>query len=118
MNRIKFSHNWNNKLNNEYFTTIRSTGYDDKKFDYYSEKVGEVFSVILKGKEICKAELIFVEARDIDDICEALLIIDTGTQNYMDVFRRFGIEGYEDVIILTFRRIKEVQGDKEAVRDA
>ena len=113
MNRIKFSHNWNNKLNNEYFTTIRGTGgdYDNKKFEYYSEKIGEVFSVLLKGKEVCKAELVMVELREFDDICHALLIADTGTTEYMKIFRKFGIEGYENVLILTFHRIKEVQGD-------
>ena len=104
MLQIKFSHNWNGKLNNDYFTTIRS--YNERKFEYYGEKVGEVFTVLLEEKECCKAKLMFVEARDIDDICEALLITDTGTTDYMKVFRKFGIEGYEKVLILTFRRVE------------
>ena len=105
MNRIKFSHNWNNKLNNEYFTTIRK--YTDAKFDYYKDKVGEVFSVLLKGKEICKAELISVEMKNFDNIPEALFIIDTGTETYKNVFGMFGIVDTDIVIILVFRKIRE-----------
>ena len=50
MNQIKFSHNWNNKLSNDIFTTIRR--FTDEKFDYYKENLNKKFEVVLKNKVI------------------------------------------------------------------
>ena len=108
MNVINFSHNWNGKLNNKYFTTIRKrTG---NKYEYYHSRIGEIFSVRLKGKEVGKAKLIEVEWAELIDIPDALLTIDTGTEKFMDVFRKFGIGDFDIVLILTFK--KEVVADE------
>ena len=45
MKKIKFSHNWNNKLDGVIFTTIRRS--TPRKNDYYIGCQGEVFDVQL-----------------------------------------------------------------------
>ncbi len=56
MNKIVFDENYNNKLNNKYFTTVRL--WSQEKEDYYEKLVGKEFSVFLKGEFFCKAKLI------------------------------------------------------------
>ena len=56
---IKFQHNWNGKLDNNFFTTIRT--YTNEKLAYYQDLIGYKFRVILKGRNYCEAELQKVE---------------------------------------------------------
>ena len=107
MREIKFSHNWNRKLDNEYFTTIRKA--TEENYERYYFQVGKLFHVKLGDKTVCKARLIDVYECRFYNIPSSLLIVDTGTESYRDVFKKFGIEGTDDVIILTFK--------KEAVRE-
>jgi hypothetical protein len=63
---IRFAKNWNNKLDCNYFTTIRL--YTDEKYKYYIHSLRKEFSVLLKGKKFCRAKLIEVEATDLSSI--------------------------------------------------
>lgn len=47
INKIKFSTNWNNKLDCNYFTTIRLFG---KKYG-----IGKTFEIVLKENHLCNA---------------------------------------------------------------
>ena len=108
MNKIKFSHNWNNKLNHEVFTTIRKS--TPEKCQYYFDEVGKVFEVVNLDKHICNARLIEIEEKKFKEIPLGLLHTDTGIiNNYEieDLFKRFGITREVFVLILTFLRIKE-----------
>jgi len=104
--KIKFSKNWNNKLNQEYFTTIRKFSKD--KYNYYLMKMGDVFDVVLANKKIGKAKLVLLETYKFKELSHALVMVDTGMMFYEaeDVFRKFGIEDEDKVIVLTFRWLK------------
>ncbi len=60
MNQIKFSHNWNNKLSLQYFTTIRKSDVQTEK--YYISKVDEDFDIILDGISYSTCTLIAVDS--------------------------------------------------------
>jgi len=105
MNQIKFSHNWNNKLNNKIFTTIRK--YNSEKEQYYMSLVTEFLEVILEGKYIGKAELLYVEKNIYKNIPYGFLYLDTGftTCSQVDeLFDKFGIKPNDEVLILTFKK--------------
>ena len=105
-NRIKFSHNWNNKLNLNVFTTIRT--WSRKKVLYYLSLVGHKFDVLLKDKKIGEAELQSMEVLEFSDIPDALLMYDTGLDlnEAGKVFAQFGLVKLPNhqVIILTFKK--------------
>jgi len=106
MNQIRFSHNWNDKLDRRYFTTIRS--HSDKKYNYYHAGIGGVFYVYLKGEIYCEAELLDVRGLLYYDILYSTLLLDTGIEDAEKIdnlFKRFKISGADEVIILTFKRI-------------
>ncbi len=63
---IKFCKNWNNKLNNKYFTTIRYL--TSSKYFYYQNNEGNIFDVILKGNKVSTARLVDVSQKDLADI--------------------------------------------------
>lgn len=101
MNKIKFSHNWNNK----FFTTIRK--WDKEKEIYYRKNRGEEFEVILQNKFTCYVKLIGIEVYDYNKIPYGLLTIDTGTVEYDNIFLKFGIKKSDKVLILTFEKENE-----------
>ncbi|RKY29015.1 MAG: hypothetical protein DRP74_09315 [Candidatus Omnitrophota bacterium] len=104
--QIKFTHNWNGKLNQEFFTTIRRFTKD--KEQYYFNHLGDVFDVILNGKKICEAKLIHIETMEYRELPKGFVIIDTGNEDPDNFFyEEFGIYGKMDVLILTFRRVKK-----------
>ena len=109
--QIKFSHNWNNKLDNSIFTTIRSSNPD--KLKYYKDLVGYGFDVLLKGKKYCYAELQEAEEFLFDEIPDGLIMMDTGMEleDAQQLFGNFGVTYGDKVIILTFQgiKIKEVK---------
>ena len=110
MAQIKFSHNWNDKLRQRIFTTIRSWNIEKEK--YYKNLLAHEFDVLLKGKLFCKAKLQEVEVFDFKDIPNALLMSDTGLEfnEAQDLFAQFGLEAPEDTaILLTFKLIKGVK---------
>jgi len=103
MNRINFSHNWNNKLNHKIFTTIRK--YDKNKYKYYLDLLGITLEVFLNGNKITEANLIDIDYCDFIKIPKGLLHTDTGiVNNYEieDLFKKFGIKKEDEVLILTF----------------
>ena len=102
MPRITFSKNWNNKLNCEYFTTIR------KDTGYHSRFLGKEYDIILNGKPFCKATLdraIQIKGME-DSYLDIILKIDTAMTRYDAemLFRKFGYSP-RDCILLGFRRI-------------
>lgn len=104
MNNIKFSHNWNNKLNHYIFTTIRK--YTEDKFSYYCHQLGHNFNVILDSKTICNAELIAIETLEFINAPRGLLHVDTGlvdSNAIYTLFRQFGINESTTIIVLTFK---------------
>lgn len=106
MNIIKFIHNWNCKLSNKVFTTIRKYTY--KKEMYYRSVIDAKFEVILNGNKIREAVLVDVEIANINDLPFGLLATDTAITSKKDVFRLFkgfGVEKDTKVIILTFKTI-------------
>ena len=107
MNQIKFSHNWNNKLNCDLYTTIRKS--TDEKHDYYKSKIGERFDVILNGNKLNERFLNHVFEDEFMAIPHAVLRLDTGLTvlKAMALFGKFGIkENSTKVLVLWF----EVRG--------
>jgi hypothetical protein len=107
---IRFSHDWNRKLTggNELFSTIRR--YIFSKSVYYSQALGEIFSVELKGKKVCEAELVAVKSCRLNEIPLAFLMVDTGLtgeEKIDDVFSNFGISLNGDVLILVFKKMTD-----------
>ena len=106
MNTIKFSHNWNNKLNNDIFTTIRNHTLEKEK--YYRKQIGEIFEVELQEKKTGEARLMKVEVKEYIEIDFNLLMLDTGMTNLRKItklFLDFGMEDYmSDMLILTFAK--------------
>lgn len=105
MKQIKFSHNWNGKLELSVFTTIR--GWTKEKEAYYKQSIAENFEVLLKGKKICIAELQEVEAIEFSDIPSGLIMYDTGLpyDDAYQVFADFGLMQLPNnkALILTFK---------------
>lgn len=78
MREIKFSNNWNKKLNCDYFTTIRI--YTKEKFDYYYglyENKEEVV-ISIKEEEICSAKIVDINVKMLKDIPDFTCITDIG----------------------------------------
>lgn len=75
MKAIRFTKNWNGKLNQRIFTTIRKCKANE---DYYGEKAGNVFSVLLAGFAPFNARLISAKRYRFEQIPDELLALDTG----------------------------------------
>ncbi len=110
MNTIKFSHNWNGKLNQKVFTTIRN--HTVEKYYYYLNATGSMFNVWLKGSgNINTVELIDVSAFVYNDIPFPLIATDTGIKTALEatiLFKKFGMKSMQaKMIVLTFAVTKE-----------
>ena len=108
---IKFSKKWNNKLDNDIFTTIRSSwGPMGDKQEYYQNNIGATFNVLLAGKKHSQVKLINVSKYNFEDLPETIIMTDTG-MNWTDavhMFRReFDITYASKVLLLCFEKIKE-----------
>lgn len=105
MPQIKFSENWNRKLDNYIFTTVRK--FTEEKYKYYQDQIDKHFEVMLEGNVIGFAKLIEVEKRNFLDVGRTMLRLDTGIISgdaIMRLFDEFGIKQNDKVIILTFTR--------------
>jgi len=107
MNTIKFSHDWNGKLTSGgwLFTTIRKS--DPKKNGYYSDRIGELFSIELKGKVLGEAILKDIWSSKFSEINPPLLMLDTGYLDSWDIdelFKRFKIGPDDRVLVLVFEK--------------
>lgn len=98
-NVVKFSHNWNKKLDCQFFTTIRNT----KSYPYYSQRELEIFQVMLNDEFYCRARLISVDVQRLDELTPALLVLDTGTKDWRELFRKFHV--VDACTLLLFERI-------------
>lgn len=110
MSKIKFSRNFNNKLELGIFPTIRK--YAPEKFDYFMQQMlrGIVQDIILDGVKCTEASIIAVQHfQQLKDVPLPLLLIDTGTICEADayaVLAEFGILPEDPVIALACRRTK------------
>jgi hypothetical protein len=68
---IEFSHNWNNKLNNTYFTSIRQ-----ENLTKYI--IGKLYDVILKDELLKHAILVDIRKFQIKDLTNYMACLDTG----------------------------------------
>jgi len=104
-NKVKFSHNWNmfadtgGKLNCKFFTTIRKP----EIYSYYEQRIGEIFDVLLDEKLYCKALLRDATLTAIEKISPELLVMDTGTIDYKNLFEKFHV--YDQCVLLLFERV-------------
>ncbi len=109
MNQIKFCHNWNNKLNNDVFTTIRK--YSNEKWNFYHKLFDQDFEILLNGNKVGVAILQVMDSIKFQDISHTILRLDTGEIVYSkieDIFKKFRLKKFDDkMIILTFQRKKE-----------
>ncbi|MBI9056819.1 MAG: hypothetical protein JEZ01_03505 [Labilibaculum sp.] len=71
MSTIRFSTNWNGKLNNQSFTTLRV--HDPLKF-----RAGTIFSVEVDGKLFVNAKVITVKTMCLNEITEFEARLDSG----------------------------------------
>ena len=101
MNVIRFCNNWNNKLNCDYFTTIRS----ELSFKYYLSKINKVFRVELNKRINTYAKLISVRTEVLEEIDELILILDTGTTHFKPIFSNFKQKPEDKYTLLTFEKI-------------
>ena len=100
MNKIKFKKDWNNKLQCRVFTTIRK--FELKKYTWYQSKINEVFDVEVAGIVRFQARLCSVKFEVLDRIESYLLFLDTGEDEPYNIFKKFGIDEKDKVIILLF----------------
>lgn len=101
---IKFSHNWNAKLGSPIFTTFRK--FTQEKLDYYRAQKDQPFDVLLDNVKINEATLLQVRRVEMDDMPDALLILDTGLpsrKEALDLFASFGIGDFDFAILLIFK---------------
>jgi hypothetical protein len=71
MEKIEFSYNWNGKLNNKAFTTIRL--HNGRKY-----RAGKTYQIILKGEKIGTAMLKDKRVLLLEQLNEFICYIDTG----------------------------------------
>ena len=100
MTQIKFSHNWNNKLNCTIFSTIR------KSKDYWYTQQNKPIEIMLNGVSMGTATLYKLIVLKFKDIRPATIEIDTGMEynKALKLFKNFGIEKDTLVEILYFTK--------------
>lgn len=111
MECIKFNKNWNNKLDNNVFTTIRK--FSHSKYDYFAEHLNDEFGIYLKGSDhrfhhYCCARLVRIEMGQLRGLSKSELMVDAGLSSPAMIFelfqREFGIEDTDYILYLTFER--------------
>lgn len=103
MTKINFDKNWNNKLDNDVFTTIRK--WDPQKEEYYKKAIGASVDIELKGQKKGKAILFDVHVMLLRVIPLEILQLDTGLHKEVDIYRlfaQFGCYKYDKCMFLTF----------------
>jgi len=107
MPTIRFSHNWNKKLDGDVFTTVRK--HEPDKCDYYLGCRGQTFTVMLDERKVGEAKLVEVFIQDYYEIPELFLRLDTGMVDMLKVkqlFNNFGIKDNDRCIILLFEKVE------------
>ena len=119
---IRFAKNWNNKLNCDYFTTIRLG--TQEKYSYYINNDGKIFTVMLKNKFYCNAKLIDIISTDLESIFnQGLNWTDAGLskEDFYKLMKRFYGKKPEcdddpsmiDLLVLIFRKVEIRTKDNE-----
>ncbi|GIW22567.1 MAG: hypothetical protein KatS3mg068_1574 [Candidatus Sericytochromatia bacterium] len=92
-NVIAFSYNWNNKLNNNAFTTFRL--HNPNKY-----KEGMVYKIYLKDKYLFDAKIIDIKVLKLDKINDFISYLDTGysKEEFLNIIKKMykKIENLED----------------------
>ena len=109
MSKISFIKDWINKLQCRVFTTIRK--FDLKKYTWYQSKINEIFDVEVAGIVRFQVRLCSVKFEQLDKIEPYLLFLDTGEDEPLKIFKKFGIAETDKVIILLFDSEKLKIGD-------
>ena len=83
---LKFIYNWNNKLECNYFTTIRLASTENIRF--YDE--GKDFNIFLKGKPIGSACIVKTRVSPLSFIDTEILMCDVGysKQTFFDIVQK------------------------------
>jgi len=106
--KMRFSHNWNNKLDCAVFSTIRKASA--WAVTHYSKYLGHVFDIVLHGDKRSEATLIGMKSSPLRDVPDEILWLDTGypsRQSALDVFRTFGVEEDDEVLQLFFHKVSK-----------
>lgn len=112
MSRIKFIKNWNNKLNCDYFTSVRLK--TEKNLGYYHGGLNEEWDVLLNDVNFGKASLVSISIKALTDFTYIETYLDAGLK-YVDFFELMEKmysnkpewKGFEtDMIILLFKKIR------------
>jgi hypothetical protein len=108
-NTIPFSYNWNNKLANQAFTTLRLN--NDNLYE-----IGKMFNVVLKGKKLGVAELRDKKTILLKDLDPFITFLDTGfgvdqtKRMLMNMYKKYNIDWETkklDYCLFLFQRQKE-----------
>ena len=104
--QINFNNNWNSKLNQHIFTTIRN--HTNEKEKYYKSLINQLFDINLNDNITGKAYLKNVWVEQYSNIPFPLIAIDTGIIKpikNMKLFEKFGMkDSNSKMIILTFEK--------------
>lgn len=92
MHKIKFSTNWNNKLECEVFTTFR-IHYPGK---YY---VGNLCEIWLRSSLVCKARIEAIHVLKLEKVTPFMAYIDTG----------YGLDDFEKIVESMYGRRFDVR---------
>ena len=102
--RIKFCKNWNGKLDQNVFTTMRNWGAQKESF--YLGSLGKEFDVMLNEELHSKAVLMDCRTYHFDRIPLPLFTLDTGLFHLPEIrglFLKFGMNEDDPLlIVLTF----------------
>lgn len=102
--RIRFTHNWNEKLGWKLFTTIRMNS------PYHKAGIDREYDIILKNKKHAKAILLDVHTyNSLSKVPKFLIETDTGLgyEKAISMFRKtFGVSLSDPVDVLLFLNLK------------
>ena len=98
---VKFSHNWNHKLVCDYFTTIRA--WTPEKEAYYRSLLQKKVRIQIKGVTQFFAEIRSVTVFRYSEVSTLVKILDTGSENYDEVFKQFNIVGDDKMNYLALK---------------
>ena len=107
MPKIKFSKNWNNKLNCNLFSTIRK--FTEEKAIYYKDNLNRIFEVELDNEVLYNAKLFDVKVCLYNDLEFDFLVYDTGIPSLAVIDRvlsKFGVQEGNNCIVLWFERVQ------------
>jgi hypothetical protein len=102
---VSFSEDWNNKLSNKIFSTIRPAS--EENISLYSRLLDETVEIRQSSKYVCIARLIGIRMMHLSEVPLEFLMLDTGYETKESaelLFDRLGIKPADEVLILLFKR--------------